>query len=155
MFLRADDVGHMHEAVVNDHRIIIGRNSVRFDNDKIPDPIGIKFHVAPDQVVDNDLFIGRHTQTDRRLAAFRFIFCNLFRRQFPAFSHIAGHFSFFQKTLPFFLQLFRRTVAVIRFSLCQQLVCIFLIDVQPLHLAVRTVRTSYINAFVPVHAQPS
>ena len=154
MLLRPDDVSHMHEAIVNYNRIVISRNSVRLDNYKIPDAVGVKFHITPDQIVDNDFLIGRHTQTDRRFAAFRFIFRNLFRRQFPAFSHIAGHFSLFQKALPFFLQFFRRTVTVVSFPFCQELVCIFLIDVQTFHLAVRAVRASHINAFIPVHAQP-
>ena len=93
MFLRTDNVCHMHKAVINYHSIIIGRDTIRLDNNKIPDAVGIKFHIPPDQIMDNDLFIGRYPQADRRFATLRFKFSNLFRSQVSAFAHIPGHLS--------------------------------------------------------------
>ena len=155
VFFRTDHMRDMHQAVVNHDRIIISRNSIGFYDNKVADTVGVKFYITANQIVYHDFFVPGHPQTDRRPAALRLISLYLLRRQMGTFSHITGHLPVRDQVLAFGFQLFRRTIAIIGLAFRQQLIRIFFINVQTLRLMVRSVGSSHIGAFVPVHAQPT
>ena len=64
MFFRPDDVGNPHEGVIDDDAVIVDGNTVGLDDDEIADLIGIKGHVAADEVVEFQRFILRRHDAD-------------------------------------------------------------------------------------------
>ena len=104
--------------------------------------------------MDDDGFIFRNLEPDGRLAALFFILGLLFFRQVAAFAHIAGHLAVLEESLPFFLQLFRRTVTIVGLPFLEQLVSIFLIDIEPLHLMVGAIRAAHVRPFIPSDTKP-
>ena len=147
-------MGDMHQIVIDDDGVVVGGDAVALDDDEIADPVGIEFHIAPHHVVDDDLFVRRHAQADRRFASLGLILLPLLFGQIAAFPAVARHLAGFQLSLALRLQLFRSAVAVIRLALRQESVRVFLIDTEAFHLMVRPVRTAHIDAFVPGDPEP-
>ena len=154
MLLSADYMGDVHQGIVNNNSVIIGGNAVRFNNNEIADVVGIKNNVATHHVAHQNLLVSRHTEADSRLTAFGLEFGNLLLRQMTALAHVARHFAFLNQGLAFLLQLLVGAVAIVGLTLCQQLVSIFFVQVQALHLMVRAIGAAYVNALIPIHSQP-
>src|SRR5574344_1054346 len=70
MLLCPDNMCDMHERIINDHGIVVGRNAIRLDDDEITDTVRIKFHIATYQVMNHYGLIGGNTQTNTGLSAF-------------------------------------------------------------------------------------
>ena len=65
----ADDMGHPHVVVVDDHRQHIGRRAVGAQQDHVVQLVVGHRHRALDQVFDHGFTVGGHLQADGRLGA--------------------------------------------------------------------------------------
>ena len=70
MFFGTDDVGDVHQGIVEDDAVVVDRNAVGFDDDEVADVIGVEGYVAPDQVVEFNRFIFRRLDADDMRTAF-------------------------------------------------------------------------------------
>ena len=154
MLLCTDYVGNVHQCIVDNYSIVIGRDAVRFYDNEITDIVGIKNNVATNHVANQNLLVSRNAEAYGRLAAFSLELSNLLFRQVTAFAHVARHFALFNQALALLLQLLVGAVAVVSLALSKQLVSIFFVDIQTLHLMIGAVRAANINALIPVHTQP-
>ena len=64
VFFRADDVGDVHEGIVEDDTVVIDRDAIGFDDDEVADVVGIEGHVAADEIVQFDCFVLRRLDAD-------------------------------------------------------------------------------------------
>ena len=154
MLFSADYMSNVHQRIIDNYSIVIGRNTVGFNNNEITDIIGIKNYIATNHVANENLLVGRNAEANGRFAAFSFKLSNLLFGQMTAFAHITRHFAFFDQALAFFLQLLIGAVAIVSLAFSQQLVSIFFVDIKTFHLMIRSVRAANINALIPVHTQP-
>ena len=148
------DVGNVHECIVEYDAVVVYRNAIGFDNNKIADFIGVERNVAPYEVVKFQCFILWRLYADNIGTTFGQILLYRFRCKVRTFAGIDRCFALSHLCFFFGFQFFRCAEAIIGFAFSQELVRIFFIEVQPFHLTVRAVRTTYVNAFIPVNAQP-
>ena len=131
VFFRTDDVGDVHEGIVEDDAVVIDRDAVGFDDDEVADVVGIEGYMTADEVVQFDSFVLRRLDADDVGTAFLEVLFDRFLGQVSAFAGVDRRF-------PFGQELFR----------------IFLINAQAFSLAVRAIGAADVDAFIPGDAQP-
>ena len=141
-----------HHGVVDRVGQRVQRVAVRTHDHVIRHGTGLEFDATADKVVESDVLVG-HADTQGRLAAFRAerglllfgevaIVAVIAESLRPAGGHVAG------------LDLLRSGEGFVGVAGFEQLGCDVLIDVATLGLAVRAVRATHVDAFIPVDAQP-
>ena len=113
VFFRADDVGDVHEGIVEDDAVVIDRDAIGFDDDEVADVVGIEGHVAADEVVQFNRFVLRRLDTDDMGTAFLEVLFDRFLGQVGTFAGVDRRFAFGQLSLFFCFQFFWRTETVI------------------------------------------
>ena len=154
VFFRTDDVGDVHEGIVEDDAVVIDRDAVGFDDDEVADVVGIEGYVTADEVVQFNRFVLRRLDADDVGTAFLEVLFDRFFGQVSAFAGVDRRFPFGQLSLFFRFQFFRRAEAVVGLAFGQELFRIFLINAQAFSLAVRAIGTADVDAFIPGDAQP-
>ena len=154
MLLSTDYMGNVHQSIVDYYGIVIGGDAIGFNDNKITDIIGIKYYIATHHIAHQDLLISGHAEAHGRLATFSLKLSDLLGSQIAAFTHVARHFTSLNQGLALLLQLFISAIAIVCLALSQQLVGIFFVNIQTLHLMVGAIGAAHINALIPVHAQP-
>src|SRR5262249_25089689 len=138
-----------------DDRVVVGGVAVGADDHGIADDLALKAHLAADRVGEDDVVLVGHAKADRRTLASGHPRGGLRLRQPAAGAGVVGRASGRQGLLTLGLELRGRTEAVIRLVRSQQLGGVRRVEMQPLRLPVRTMRTVDVGTLVPVEAQPA
>src|SRR5450756_971689 len=109
MVLAPDDMGNIHEMIINNHGKIISGQPIGTNDDKIAKRATLELHSSADHIFKFDGTILHH-KTPGRTSSLIFTSHALFNGQITAFSHIPRHHPAGDQTGPFGLQLFFRTV---------------------------------------------
>ena len=70
VFFSTDDMGDVHQGIVEDDAVVVDRNAVGFDDDEVADVVGVEGYVASDQVVEFNGFIFRRLDANDMRTAF-------------------------------------------------------------------------------------
>ena len=155
VILAADHMRHPHQRIVHDDREVVRRVAVGADDHRIADDVGLKAHLAADEVGEGDVAILRHAKADRRPLAAGDARRRLLRRHAPARARILRRPAGGERLLSIGLELRGRAEAVVRRLAGKQLLRVRLIEMEPLRLTIRTVRPVDVGPLVPVEAEPS
>ena len=68
-FIAPQDVTDLHQMVVDDVGQVIGRNAIRFHQDRVLQDGILKGDIAPDEVVDGDVAVQGHLESQRVVLA--------------------------------------------------------------------------------------
>src|SRR5699024_1657135 len=141
--------------------MIINRNSevicwctIFLNNHPIAKITGFKRNIPPYNIVKCIRLVVRNTHPDTWRASLLFKLLNLFLCQIPMGSGILWNLSFGTLFFTLLLQFFFGHIAFVGQSSFQQIINIFLVDIEPLHLTVRTIITTDISTFIPLNAEP-
>ena len=113
VFFRADDVGDVHEGIVEDDAVVIDRDAIGFDDDEVADVVGVEGYVAADEVVQFNRFVLRRLDADDMGTAFLEVLFDRFLGQVGTFAGVDRRFAFSHLGLFFRFQFFWRTETVI------------------------------------------
>jgi len=102
MVFSADDVGYLHQSIINNHRKIIGRHTIRSDNDRVANKLEVKLHLSPHQIIESDQTSIRDFEPDSRLFASLEPVLSFLEGDIPAAAAVDRRASFRQGLLPFF-----------------------------------------------------
>ena len=146
VLLTADDVRDLHQRVVDWARELIGGVAVRLHDDEIADQPGVELHLPADHVGEGDLTARDLEAHSENRAALRRVGQAAARIDVWPLLHL--------RLFALGLQLFGRAVAAIGLAVLEQARRLFLVDVEPVRLAVGLVRTAFVGALVPMEAEP-
>lgn len=156
-FLAANDEGGTHKMVVYRVREVIGRDTVRFENDDVLIVLGdgdLPFHLVAEGMLDLD--VALRFQADHvRFARFQ-IFVYLFFGQIAAlgeFAVVAGQKFMLRLVFARFFQFLFRTETGIRKTAADKVFRVSVVDLRALALVVRTVVAAKVRALVERHAE--
>ena len=153
MVVAADHVGDLHQRVVNHHHVVVNRHPTGAQNDGIADHFVRELDIAVHNVVKADGMLGNAQPNGAGLARAPPPF-GFFRIDGAALAGINRRSMLGHCPLAFFLQVFFGAETQVGFAFVQQAFGVFAVDRQPVGLAIRTVRSANIGAFVPIEAQP-
>ena len=71
MVVPSQDVRDPHQMIIDDHRKIVCRDTILFDDDKITEIIGLERDLAFHHIIKRIHASGRHFEAYARLATFR------------------------------------------------------------------------------------
>ncbi len=154
MVFPAQHVRDLHQVVVDDDREVIRRDAVAFDDDEIARVFGGKRNFAFDHIVEGVGLVLRHAETHARHAAFGFERLALLRRQIAVSARITRRLAGVRLLFAFFFQFFFGAVAQVSQPFVEQFLPVDFINIETFGLAVRSVFSADIDAFVPIDAQP-
>ena len=154
MFFRADDVGDFHERVIDDNSEVVDRNAVGFHDDEITDTGCLEFNMSANHVIKSEDAVFSDFETDDRFSSFGFVLGFFFFGEVAAVFIIDRSLAGIELRLAAFFQLFCAAVAVVRFAFIEKSLYFLLVEIEAFGLAVRTMRAAYVDAFIPVHAEP-
>ena len=149
------DVADLHEVVIDDDGQVVRRVAVRFQQHEVVQRLVLEDDVSAQDVVRHRLAGKRRLEPHNRCDATRLPLGALLGRQVTAVAIVARRLLAGLLRLPHLGQALRRTVALVRFVLCQQPVSVRLVQLEPLRLHVRPEGTADIRPFVPVQAEPA
>ena len=154
MFFGTDDMGDFHEGIIDHDSEIIDRDTVGFHDDEITDTGRLKFNVPADHVIKSEDTIFSDLEADDRFSAFGFVLGFFFFGEVAAVFIIDRSLAGIELRLAAFFQLFCAAVAVVRFAFIEKSLYFLLVEIEAFGLAVRAMRAAYVDAFIPVHAEP-
>ena len=154
MFLPANDMRDTHQLVVDDHRHVIRRETVAFLDDKIAQLRRLDAHLPANLVFNDNGFFPWNGKPHRYGAPAGFGSFNIGRGRVLIGTRIQIVSLFLLGPQPHFRQFFRRIKTAIGLLLIDKLLDVFIVDIPPLGLMIRRVRTADIRALVPVDPQP-
>ena len=156
--LAADDVGNLHQVVVDDVGQVVGGQLVgTLEQHLVVDDVGLHAHLATDQVIDQHLVAGLHLEAHHILPTVGYQLVDLLFRQRQRVAHLAAGMRVVLEVLylaALLLQLLRRVEGYVGLAGIEQLLHIFLIDVAALTLAVGPFVAAERYTLVELDAQP-
>ena len=158
-FLTTDDVGDLHQVVIDDVGQMIGRQLVgTLVEHFVVEDVALDTHVAADHVVDMDLLARLHLEAYGILHTVVDELSPLLFGQSQRVAHLHACGSVVLEVLhlgALCLQLFGCVEGIVSLAGLKQLVDVFLVDLAALALTVRTVASTEADAFVKLDSEPS
>ncbi len=152
--LAAQDVGDLHQRVVDRVDQRVERGAVGTDDAVVRDVLRGEGQLAADQVREGDRLVG-HPEADDRLPALGLVLLDPGVAQLAAVAVVAGGLAGGAGGLAAGVELVLGAVAAVGVAGVEQLLRDVLVQVHALRLTVRRVRAADLGALVPVEAQPA
>ncbi|MGY3679455.1 hypothetical protein ACVWXU_003078 [Streptomyces sp. TE33382] len=152
--LAAQDVGDLHQRVVDRVDQRVERGAVGADDAVVRHVLRLDGDVAADQVGEGERLVG-HPEADDGGAALGLVRGDPLGREVAAVAVVAGRLAGRAGGVAPGVELLGRAVAVVRVAGGEELLGDVLVDVHALRLAVRGVRAADTGALVPVEAEPA
>ena len=127
VFFRPNNMGNFHKGVIKDYTVVINRHAIGFNNNEIPDFIGIKRHLATHNIIYFVSLVFRRSNAYDIRSAFSQILFYLFFRKMTARAAVNRRFSLGHLCIFFGFQLFGCTETVVSLAFSQQFFCILTI----------------------------
>ena len=158
-FLTTDDVGDLHQVVIDDVGQMIGRQLVgTLVEHLVVEDVALDTHITADHVVDMDLLARLHLEAYGILHTVVDELPPLLLGHGQRVAHLHACGSVVLEVLhlgTLGLELLGRVKGIVSLAGLQQLVDILLIDVAALALTVRTVASTEADTFVEFDSEPS
>ncbi len=153
MIVAANDVGDIHQRVIDHDHVVVDRNATGAQDDGIADHLAGELDHAVHDVVEANRMFG-NAQANRRSLAAGSSPLRLGGVQHAALSGINGRLLILELLFAVALQLLLRAEAEISFALAYQALGVLAIDRQPVALPIRRVRPTDVWTFVPIQSHP-
>ena len=148
----AQNVRDLHQCIVDRVHQRVERVTIGANDDVVRNRAGLEGDFTADQVVERDVFVG-HAHAQNRLAAFSLECSNLFFGEVTVEAVVAELRVFTLCAMTFF-DFFGGGVGLVGETTFEELCCDIGVDVHALGLAVRAVRATLVDSFVPIKAKP-
>ncbi len=155
MFLPTNNVCNLHQVIINHTRKVIRRKPVTFLYDKITYFSRRKCNFPAYHVLNHNRLIRINSKPHRHRPTLCFGLFNIALVGQLFGTPVQKTFLFRYRFLTHHLQLFCCLKTVIRLSLIDKLPCVFIVDIFPLRLQIRPVRTANFRPLVPVNPKPT
>ncbi|MPM27823.1 hypothetical protein SDC9_74337 [bioreactor metagenome] len=84
MFLGPNNMSYMHEGIINNNSVVVDRDSIGFNDNKITNAIGVKAYCPTHHIGKHNRLIGRNTEPYNRFTSFGCKTDSVFVRQVAA-----------------------------------------------------------------------
>ena len=156
--LTTDDVGNLHQMVINDIRQMIGGQFIgTLIEHLVVEDVTLYTHLTADHVVDQHFLASLNLDAHHILGAFGNELLYFVGRQGQRVAHLHASLVVVLEVLYFLalgIELLGRVEGYVGLAVVQQLFHVFLIDVAALALTIRTVLATERHSFVELDAQP-
>ncbi len=155
MLLAADDMGYTHQLIIDDARKAVRRESITFLYDKIAYFTGCKPDLAANNIVNHKRLVSADGKTYRyRPALSPHLLSDAVSGEFLG-TGINEAFLLCLGLLAHSAKLVWSIETIIGLFLIEKLSYIFIVNLPPLGLQIRTIRAANLRPLIPFDAQPA